>query len=64
MPSGESLCRQFLLGQRFFEQNFGRRCKVCWLPDSSGYSAQVKANSYFYNAAPHKPDVHIYSSHN
>ncbi|KAI8098364.1 galactose mutarotase-like domain-containing protein [Gilbertella persicaria] len=41
MPSGESLCRQFLLGQRFFEQNFGRRCKVFWLPDSFGYSSQL-----------------------
>ncbi|KAG2190749.1 hypothetical protein INT46_003001, partial [Mucor plumbeus] len=41
MPSGESLCRQFLLGQRFFEQNFGKRCKVFWLPDSFGYSSQL-----------------------
>ncbi|KAI7899040.1 glycosyl hydrolases family 38 N-terminal domain-containing protein [Cokeromyces recurvatus] len=41
MPSGESLCRQFLLGQRFFEQNFGKRCKVFWLPDSFGYSPQL-----------------------
>ncbi|CAO3640016.1 unnamed protein product [Cunninghamella blakesleeana] len=41
MPSGESLCRQFLLGQRFFEENFGKRCKVFWLPDSFGYSAQL-----------------------
>ncbi|GAA5797506.1 hypothetical protein HPULCUR_002894 [Helicostylum pulchrum] len=41
MPSGESLCRQFLLGQRFFKTNFGRRCKVFWLPDSFGYSSQL-----------------------
>lgn len=41
MPSGESMSRQFLLGQRFFEKNFGRRCKVFWLPDSFGYSAQL-----------------------
>lgn len=41
MPSGESLCRQFLLGQRFFQTNFGRRCKVFWLPDSFGYSSQL-----------------------
>ena len=26
IPSGESLVRQFLHGQRFFEQEFGRRC--------------------------------------
>ncbi|KAG0188494.1 Glycoside hydrolase, 38 vacuolar alpha mannosidase [Apophysomyces sp. BC1034] len=37
MPSGESLCRH----QRFFEQHFGKRCKVFWLPDSFGYSPQL-----------------------
>ena len=38
MPSGESLVRQFLYGQRFFETEFGIRCKGVWLPDSFGYS--------------------------
>jgi alpha-mannosidase len=38
MPSGESLVRQFLYGQRFFEQEFGVRCHGVWLPDSFGYS--------------------------
>ncbi|BFZ62128.1 Glycoside hydrolase, 38 vacuolar alpha mannosidase [Saitoella coloradoensis] len=41
MPSGESLCRQFLLGQRFFEREFGIRCRVFWLPDTFGYSSQL-----------------------
>ncbi|KAJ1676005.1 Glycoside hydrolase, 38 vacuolar alpha mannosidase [Spiromyces aspiralis] len=41
LPSGESLVRQFLLGQRFFEQHFGQRCKVFWLPDTFGYSSQL-----------------------
>ncbi|KAL0082850.1 glycoside hydrolase family 38 protein [Phycomyces blakesleeanus] len=41
MPNGESLCRQFLLGQRFFEEHFGKRCKVFWLPDSFGYTSQL-----------------------
>lgn len=41
IPSGESLSRQFLLGQRFFKDNFGSRCKVFWIPDSFGYSSQV-----------------------
>ncbi|KAI7866274.1 glycosyl hydrolases family 38 N-terminal domain-containing protein [Spinellus fusiger] len=41
MPSGESLCRQMLLGQRFFEKHFGKRTKIFWLPDSFGYSAQL-----------------------
>ncbi len=39
MPSGESLVRQLLLGQRFFEAELGRRCTGVWLPDSFGYSA-------------------------
>ncbi len=38
MPSGESLVRQFLYGQRFFEQEFGSRARGVWLPDSFGYS--------------------------
>lgn len=38
MPSGESLVRQFLYGQRFFEQEFGVRSRGVWLPDSFGYS--------------------------
>lgn len=41
MPSGESLARQFLYGQRFFESEFGQRCKTFWLPDTFGYSAQL-----------------------
>jgi alpha-mannosidase len=38
MPSGESLARQILYGQRYFEQAFGVRHKVCWLPDCFGFS--------------------------
>lgn len=38
MPSGESLVRQFLHGQRFFERELGVRCRGVWLPDSFGYS--------------------------
>ncbi|CAG8784831.1 4953_t:CDS:10, partial [Dentiscutata erythropus] len=41
IPSGEAFCRQFLYGQRFFEKNFGHKCKVFWLPDTFGYSAQL-----------------------
>ncbi|KAL1635531.1 Glycoside hydrolase, 38 vacuolar alpha mannosidase [Neofusicoccum ribis] len=41
MPSGESLVRQFLYGQRFFESHFGQRCKTFWLPDTFGYSTQL-----------------------
>ncbi|KAF9215374.1 Glycoside hydrolase, 38 vacuolar alpha mannosidase [Podila verticillata] len=41
LPSGESLCRQFLYGQRFIEKHFGERSRVSWLPDTFGYSAQL-----------------------
>lgn len=41
MPSGESLVRQFLYGQRFFESRFGERCSTFWLPDTFGYSSQL-----------------------
>ncbi|KAL4813967.1 glycosyl hydrolases family 38 N-terminal domain-containing protein [Aspergillus spinulosporus] len=41
MPSGESLVRQFVYGQRFFESNFGERCTTFWLPDTFGYSTQI-----------------------
>jgi alpha-mannosidase len=41
MPSGESLTRQFLYGQRFFESHFGERCQTFWLPDTFGYSSQL-----------------------
>lgn len=41
MPSGESLVRQFLYGQRFFESNFGSRSTTCWLPDTFGQSPQI-----------------------
>jgi alpha-mannosidase len=38
LPSGESLVRQFLYGQRYFEQELNTRCSVLWLPDVFGYS--------------------------
>jgi alpha-mannosidase len=41
IPSGESLARQFLHGQRWFESRFGRRCTEFWSPDAFGYNAQL-----------------------
>ncbi|PGH05440.1 alpha-mannosidase [Blastomyces parvus] len=41
MPSGESLVRQFIYGQRYFESHFGERCTTFWLPDTFGYSSQI-----------------------
>ena len=41
LPSGESLVRQLLFGQRFFEQEFGIRCTELWAPDAFGYNGQL-----------------------
>ncbi|GEC54084.1 alpha-mannosidase [Bradyrhizobium japonicum] len=41
LPWGESICRQFLYGQRYFEQTFGARSSVFWNPDVFGYDAQL-----------------------
>jgi alpha-mannosidase len=41
LPSGESLVRQLLYGQRFFEEEFGRRCREFWAPDAFGYNGQL-----------------------
>ncbi|RUR03577.1 alpha-mannosidase [Labedella endophytica] len=38
MPTGEAIVRQFLYGQKFFEEEFGIRSRGVWLPDSFGYS--------------------------
>ena len=37
IPSGESLARQGLYGQRYFQRRYGHRAKVGWTPDSFGY---------------------------
>ena len=41
MPTGESLARQILYGQRYFEKHFGKRHTVCWLPDCFGFSGAL-----------------------
>ncbi|MEQ1769104.1 MAG: glycoside hydrolase family 38 C-terminal domain-containing protein [Devosia sp.] len=41
MPTGESLVRQILYGQRYFEKHFGARHTVCWLPDCFGFSGAL-----------------------
>jgi len=38
IPSGESLVRQFLYGNRFFRKEFGVHTRICWLPDTFGFS--------------------------
>ena len=41
ISGGEALARQFLYGQRFFDEEFGKRCRILWLPDVFGYSAAL-----------------------
>ena len=41
LPSGESIVRQLVHGQRAFERWFGRRCSEVWIPDVFGYPASL-----------------------
>ena len=41
VPNGESMNRQFLYGQHFFEDEFGQKPKIFFLPDTFGYSPQL-----------------------
>jgi len=41
LPSGESLIRQMVHGQRYFESRFGLRCREVWIPDVFGYPASL-----------------------
>lgn len=41
LPSGESIVRQLVTGQRYFETRFGRRSSVVWIPDVFGYPASL-----------------------
>lgn len=41
IPSGESLARQFLYGQRYWKKTFGAITETCILPDSFGFTAQL-----------------------
>ena len=41
MPSGESMVRQMLTGQRFMREHFGAYNTILWLPDSFGYSGAL-----------------------
>lgn len=41
IPSGESMVRQFLIGQQFSKKEFDYRADTFWLPDTFGYSAAL-----------------------
>ena len=45
LPSGESLVRQLLYGQRWLRARASaRRCRVYWSPDTFGYNGQLPAD--------------------
>ena len=41
LPDGESLVRQLLVGQRYFQQQYGVTARIGWNPDSFGYTWQL-----------------------
>ncbi|MGI9578754.1 MAG: alpha-mannosidase, partial [Microthrixaceae bacterium] len=41
LPSGESLVRQMVHGQRYFESRFDIRCDEVWIPDVFGYPGNL-----------------------
>ncbi|MBD2295628.1 alpha-mannosidase [Anabaena sphaerica FACHB-251] len=41
LPSGESIVRQLLYGQRYFLEKFGKVSSVVWVPDTFGFCATL-----------------------
>ena len=41
LPSGESLVRQIVHGQRWYLSRFGHECPEAWLPDGFGFPASL-----------------------
>jgi alpha-mannosidase len=41
VPSGESLVRQIVHGQRWYLSRFGNECREAWLPDGFGFPASL-----------------------
>ncbi len=41
IPTGETMVRQFVWGQRYTKENFGYLSDAFWLPDTFGYSAAL-----------------------
>ena len=41
VPSGESLVRQVVHGQRWYLSRFGHECREAWLPDGFGFPATL-----------------------
>jgi alpha-mannosidase len=41
LPSGESIARQIVHGQRWFAEHFGLTCSEVWIPDVFGYPGSL-----------------------
>ena len=41
LPGEESVVRQMLYGQKFWQAEFGHYVNTCWLPDAFGYSGSL-----------------------
>jgi len=41
LSSGEAITRTFLLGQRYFQNRFGKMANIGWLPDNFGHVSQM-----------------------
>lgn len=62
LSSGEAISRSFLLGQRYFQDHFGKMANIGWLPDNFGHVSQMPqilklANCdyfYFHRTKPYK----------
>ena len=62
LSSGEAIARSFLLGQRYFQQNFGQMARIGWLPDNFGHISQLPQllqqagcdYYYFHRCKPYK----------
>lgn len=64
IPCGESFVRHGLYGQRFFEEEFGRKCRIGFNPDSFGHAGTLpqllkQLGMDFYVYMRPEPDVEM-----
>ncbi len=65
LPGGESLVRQLLVGQRYFQKEYGVTARIGWNPDSFGYNWQLpqiykrSGLDYFVTQKMHWNDTNI-----
>ncbi len=65
LPDGESLVRQLLVGQRYFQKEYGVQARIGWNPDSFGYNWQLpqiykrSGLDYFVTQKMHWNDTNI-----